>query len=135
MSVKVTGEKKLMDELERRLGKAKMQQVSDKALIRGTEVFIRELRSQVSTFSDGSRFSTRGTYDEITAGKPETINGNRTIRIYWRGPKGRYHIIHLNEWGTVKNPRPRGKGKIAAALKNAESEYRKVIKQAIKDGV
>lgn len=130
MSVKVTGQKQLLAELEKRIGKAKMQQVSDSALKAGAGVFVKELRSQFQTFKD-----TGASIDEITISEPTTIAGARTVKVYWRGPKGRYRIIHLNEWGTVKNPRPKGKGAIATALRNAESEYRKAIKQAIERGI
>lgn len=130
MSVKVTGQKKLIAELEKRFGKSKMQQISDKGLDRAADAFIKELKSQFQSFKD-----TGASIDEITKKGPYTLNGKRTITIHWRGPKDRYRIIHLNEWGTIISPNPRGKGAVARALKNAEKAYKEAIKQAIKEGI
>ena len=127
MSVSIKGEKKLLAELEKRLGTARMNQVSDRALRAGAEVFVEELKSQFESFR-----ATGASIKEITISEPMTIKGARTIKVHWKGPKGRYRIIHLNEWGTVKNPNPRGKGAVARALRNAENAYRNAIKQSLK---
>ncbi|WP_144528740.1 hypothetical protein [Peribacillus simplex] len=130
MSVKIHGEKAVMAELEKRLGKGKAQQLSDKALKRGAQVFIKELKIQFASFKD-----TGASIEEITISEPMWVAGVRTIKIHWRGPKDRYRIIHLNEFGTVQNPSPRGKGAIVRAMLNAESAYRSAIKRAIREGV
>ncbi|MFJ7756320.1 hypothetical protein ACQKGI_19985 [Peribacillus muralis] len=130
MSVKIHGEKALMAELEKRLGKAKAQQLSDKALKRGAQVFIKELKSQFQSFKD-----TGASIEEMTISEPMWVSGVRTINIHWRGPKDRYRIIHLNEFGTVQHPSPRGKGAIVRAMRNAETAYRSAIKKAIREGL
>ncbi|MBL3644031.1 hypothetical protein JMN23_16885 [Bacillus sp. RHFB] len=130
MSVKLTGEKKLIADIEKHIGKLKMQQLSDMALKKGAEVFVRELKSQFESFKD-----TGATIDEMTISEPMWVNGSRTIKIHWSGPKDRYRIIHLNEFGTVKNPNPKGKGAIARAMRNAEKQYRDTIKRVIKEGI
>lgn len=130
MSVKMTGEKKLIAEIEKRIGKMKVQELSDKALKKGAEVFVRELKSQFESFKD-----TGATIDEMTISEPMWVNGSRTIKIHWKGAKDRYRIIHLNEFGTVKNPNPKGKGAVARAMRNAEKEYRDTIKRVIRGGI
>lgn len=130
MSVKISGLEKLMRELEKRYGKQNMQRVSDRALLAGARVFVKELKSQFESFKD-----TGASIDEITIAEPMWVGSIRTVKVYWRGPDNRYRIIHLNEWGTIKNPNPPGKGAIARALKNAEKAYRNAIKQAIKEGI
>lgn len=130
MSVNITGLDQLLNELERRLGKQAMQRISDEALQEGAKVFVKELKSQFERFRD-----TGGSVEEITVSEPMWEGNVRTIKVHWRGPKGRYRIIHLNEFGTVKNPNPRGKGAIARALRNAERKYRQTIKQAIERGI
>lgn len=130
MSVKITGINRLQKELESRYGKARMQAVSDYALKQGAKVFVRALREEFKSFK-----VTGASMDEITISDPFIENGARTIKIHWKGPEGRYRIIHLNEWGTVKNPNPRGKGAVARALKSAENEYTRTIKNAIKRGL
>lgn len=134
MSAKVTGQKQLMAELEKRFGKNRMQQITDKALDRGADIFIAELKKQLTSVKDKG-YSEGYTVDEITKSKPMTVNGVRTIKIHWRGPHGRYRIIHLNEWGTVKNPNPPMKGAIARALRSAEGAYRRAVKQAMQEGI
>lgn len=130
MSVKISGLEKLMRELEKRYGKYNMQRVSDRALLAGARVFVKELKSQFESFKD-----TGASIDEITISEPMWVGSIRTVKVHWRGPDNRYRIIHLNEWGTIKNPNPPGKGAIARALKNAEKAYRNAIKQAIKEGI
>ncbi|MEV5038861.1 hypothetical protein MRBLBA21_003762 [Peribacillus frigoritolerans] len=130
MSVKIHGEKAVRAELEKRLGKVKVQQLSDKALKQGAQVFIKELKSQFQSFKD-----TGASINEMTISEPMWVSGVRTIKIHWSGPKDRYRIIHLNEFGTVKNPSPRGKGAIARAMRNAESAYRNAIKKVLRGGL
>lgn len=130
MSVEVKGLSTLLNELEKRYGQKNMQRISDKALIDGAKVFVRELENQFRSFKD-----TGASIEEITISDPMTIGGVRTVKVHWRGPKDRYRIIHLNEWGTVKNPNPKGKGAIARALRNAEDAYRNAIKEALRRGL
>ena len=130
MSVSIKGEKELAAALEEKLGKLHVQRISDRALLKGAQVFKRELEQQFE------RFKAQGySKDEITIAPPVTLNGVRVVRIHWKGPHGRFRIIHLNEWGTVKNPNPKGKGAVARAMRNAERAYRETIKKALKDGL
>ncbi|MDQ0228414.1 HK97 gp10 family phage protein [Metabacillus niabensis] len=130
MSVKISGLEKLMRQLEKRYGQQNMQRISDKALLAGARVFVKELKSQFESFKD-----TGASIDEITISEPMWLGSVRTVKVHWRGPNNRYRIIHLNEWGTIKNPNPQGKGAIARALKNAEAAYRNAIKKAIEEGI
>lgn len=130
MGVELKGTDKLLKELEERLGKQAMQRISDKALLDGANLFVEELKKQFENFKD-----TGASIAEITITGPLWEAGERTVKIHWKGPKGRYRIIHLNEWGTIKNPNPRGKGAIARALKNSEIAYHQAIKKALQEGL
>ncbi len=130
MSVNITGNSQLLRQLEQHLGEQRIQQISDRALLAGADVFVRELKQQFETFKD-----TGESIEEITISEPMTVSGVRTVNIHWKGPKGRYRIIHLNEWGTVNNPNPRGKGAIAKAMRSAADAYRNAIKEEIRRGV
>jgi len=130
MSVNITGNSQLLRQLEQHLGEQRIQQISDRALLAGADVFVRELKQQFETFKD-----TGESIEEITISEPMTVSGVRTVNIHWKGPKGRYRIIHLNEWGTVNNPNPRGKGAIAKAMRSASDAYRNAIKEEIRRGV
>ncbi|MGE6379977.1 HK97-gp10 family putative phage morphogenesis protein [Peribacillus muralis] len=130
MSVKIKGDKALVAELERRIGKMKAQQLSDKALKRGAQVFIKELERQFESFK-----KTGASIEEMKISEPMWVAGVRTVKVYWRGPKERYQVIHLNEFGTVQNPNPKGKGSIARTMRIAENAYREAIKKAIREGI
>lgn len=127
MSVKVKGMNKVLNELQSKLSRIQAGQVADAALVAGSSVTVKELKSQLETFK-----VTGATIEELQVSAPMTVNGVRSVKIYWRGPEQRYRIIHLNEWGTIKNPRPRGKGKIAVGLRNSEKPYRSIVKKVIK---
>lgn len=130
MSVKITGMDKITRDLESRYGKAAMQSKVDRALRAGAEVFVKELKSQFETFKD-----TGASIEEMTITEPYDLSGARTITVKWVGPKKRYSLIHLNEFGTIKNPSPRGKGAIARALNNSRLAYRKALRDSLKGGV
>lgn len=127
--VEIEGLRELNEELDRRFGKANMQRVVDRALLTGAKVIKRELESSFLTFKD-----TGGSIEEITLSDPLTLNGERSVVIYWSGPKNRYSIIHLNEFGTIKNPVPRGKGAIERALRAGQEAYFKAVERELVKG-
>lgn len=126
MAVTITGLKKLQAELEARYGQAKMQEISDRALLKGAEVIKKELEQNFESFRD-----TGASIDEITISAPKAGPNGRRRDIHWVGPKDRYRLIHINEWGTIKNPSPAGKGKVAASLEGGKKAYRKALKQVL----
>lgn len=133
MAVKVYGVNKLLDELDNRFGKKRIDSIVDEALTNGALVFGMELRRQLKTFSDGKGWSEGYTLDELTISEPDARSGgNRSVRIYWRGSHQRYRIIHLNEWGTIQNPNPPGKGKIAKAMELSKKPYGQAIRDTIR---
>lgn len=128
MAVKIHGVNRLLKELDHRFGKKRINEITDEALTMGALLFGMELRRQLATFKDKGY-----TLDELTISPPSAnSNGHRSIRVFWRGPHQRYRIIHLNEWGTIRNPRPRGKGKIAKAMELSKKEYAKAIRDTIR---
>ncbi|MCM2675581.1 hypothetical protein [Alkalicoccobacillus plakortidis] len=119
-----------MAELESRFGQKRMREIKERAVESGAMLFAQELRRQLMPYKD-----TGTTINEITVSKPYYVNGEVRIKIHWRGPKGRYRIIHLNEWGTIRNPSPSAKGAIARALQSSEKVYRDAVKKAIIRGM
>ncbi len=132
MSVKVTGLKELLGQLDDRFGKENMDRISDAALLKGAEIFVKELISSIGT---SGKYAKGWTVEDITISGPEYIGGIKVVKVHFNGPHGRYRIVHLNEWGTVKIPNPPRKGAIARAMRNAENAYREAIKQAILEGI
>lgn len=128
MEIKITvdGVDELNNELEKRFGQENLTRVVDVALTAGAKVIKKELEKNFETFKQ-----TGASRDEITISKPMTLNGVRSILIHWSGPKKRYSIIHLNEFGTIKNPSPRGKGAVERAIRSGQDEYFRVIKREL----
>ena len=128
MSFQIRGLDQMLREVETRLAGEAAQRLKDEALKAGAAVFKKELISQLQTFRD-----TGATVDEVQFSEPEWVNGERVVKVFWKGPRNRYAIIHLNEFGTIKNPNPRGKGKIALALRNSEKAYRAAVREVLKN--
>ena len=122
LTVEVNGIEKVEAELAKKFSKEALDKITDRALIAGAQVIKAELRKNFELFKD-----TGASRDEITISKPMILNGVKSIIIYWSGPKNRWHIIHMNEFGTVKNPNPRGKGAIERPIKSGKKEYLRVV--------
>ncbi|MEK4565191.1 hypothetical protein MKX54_11005 [Alkalihalobacillus sp. FSL R5-0424] len=129
-TVKVTGMKKLLADLESRFGEKRMLEIKTRAVESGAKLFAQELKRQLTPFKDQGY-----TVDEITVSKPFVVNGEVQIKIHWRGPNNRYRIIHLNEWGTIRNPSPPAKGAIRRAQESSVKVYRNAVKKAIIRGM
>lgn len=130
MSVEIRGLSELLGDLERRFGEQAVIRISDEALVEASLVFKAALIAQLAMFKD-----TGATLDELTFSDPYNKDGVRTITVHWKGPKNRYRVIHLNEYGTVKNPNPRGKGSITRAVQLSEASYARAIRNAIERGL
>lgn len=134
MSVEVTGLPELLAELERKLGRENVQRISDKALVDAAEEFVKVLKQ--GFIAAGDKGYAKGyTVDEITITGPMTEGSTRVIKVHWRGPHGRYRLIHLNEWGTINNPNPPKKGVIARTMKRAEKVYHDAVRKALEEGL
>jgi HK97 gp10 family phage protein len=127
MSVTVKGLNKVLMDLEKQLGEKVVDHVANEALTLGAKEFAKELEKEFEGFKD-----TGESIEEITVGKYENIRGLRRVRVYWHGSAERYRIIHLNEWGTVQNPKPDGFGAIARAMDNSKAKYKKVTEDTVR---
>ena len=129
MAVKVYGVNRLIGELEAKFNGKRIERLTSAALEKGALVVGMEILRQLRTFKDKGY-----TIDEMTISDPFS-DGNPTVRIYWSGPHNRYRIIHLNEWGTIRNPNPRGKGKIAKALKLSRKAYGQAVRDELRRSI
>lgn len=98
MSVEVTGVEELERQLVSLFGRENLPQLVDPALIAGATLVAKTLKSEFVQFKD-----TGASIDEINIEKPSYDKGVRSIKIDWKGPKDRYKIIHLNEYGYTRN--------------------------------
>lgn len=132
IKMKYKGLDELLAELDRRVGKETMDRISDAALLKGAEVFVKELNASIGT---SGKHAKGWTVADTSISGPEYVGGVKVVKVHWNGPHGRYRIIHLNEWGAVHSPNPPRKGAIARAMRNAEHAYREAVKQAVLEGV
>ncbi|EAF3541671.1 hypothetical protein E5H15_02435 [Listeria monocytogenes] len=129
MSVEVTGVEELERQLVSLFGRENLPQLVDPALIAGATLVAKTLKSEFVQFKD-----TGASIDEINIEKPSYDKGVRSIKIDWKGPKDRYKIIHLNEYGYTRNGKkitPSGTGSIARTLRISERAYRQIVQKKI----
>src|SRR5699024_12294495 len=93
--VKMRGQEKVLAELSERLEKRNKRAI-DRALILSAQHIVKKLRQNYAPYT-----KTGELMKEITYSQPKTLNGERTVTIHWRGPKNRYAVVHLVEWGTI----------------------------------
>lgn len=117
-------------EVEKRLGKRKLQRITDYALEQAGEVVLDAIKANLKHFRD-----TGSEYGEAKLSKPMWEGGHRSVRIYWEGEKHRYSVVHLNEKGFYarngKFVRPKGMGAIDKALRASRDKYFKVFNEEL----
>ena len=128
MTVTMKGDKEIIAYLETKYGKSATKRITDFALTKGGQKVVQIIKNNMKSFKD-----TGESVEETTVSKPMTINGVRTVKIHWRGPKQRYRIIHLNEYGhydrSGKWVNTAGKGVIENAMREGRETYFKTVKE------
>ena len=131
MTVTVKGDKEIIAYLEKKYGKSATKRITDFALTKGGQKVAQIIKNNMKSFKD-----TGESVEETTVSKPMTINGVRTVKIHWRGPKQRYMIIHLNEYGHFdragKWVNTAGKGVIENAMREGRETYFRTVKEEIR---
>ena len=134
MTVTVKGDKEIIAYLEKKYGKSATKRITDFALTKGGQKVVQIIKNNMKSFKD-----TGESVEETTVSKPMTINGVRTVKIHWRGPKQRYRIIHLNEYGhfdrSGKWVNTRGKGVIENAMREGRETYFRTVKEEMRKRV
>ena len=131
MTVTVKGDKEIIAYLEKKYGKSATKRITDFALTKGGQKVVQIIKNNMKSFKD-----TGESVEETTVSKPMTINGVRTVKIHWRGPKERYRIIHLNEYGHFdragKWVNTAGKGVIENAMREGRETYFRTVKEEMR---
>ncbi|PHK50791.1 hypothetical protein [Staphylococcus edaphicus] len=134
MSISVKGDKEIIAHLEKKFGKTATKRITDFALTKGGQKVVQIIKSNIGSFKD-----TGESVKETSLSKPMTINGVRTVKVHWRGPKQRYRIIHLNEFGhydrSGKWVNTAGKGVIERAMREGRETYFRTVKEEIRKRV
>ncbi|MCJ0960353.1 hypothetical protein [Staphylococcus haemolyticus] len=131
MSVTIKGDKEIITYLENKYGKSATKRITDFALTKGGQKVVQIIKNNIDSFKD-----TGESVKETKVSKPMTINGVRTVKIHWRGPKKRYRIIHLNEYGhydrSGKWVNTAGKGVIENAMREGRETYFRTVKEELR---
>lgn len=131
MTVTVKGDKEIIAYLEKKYGKSATKRITDFALTKGGQKVAQIIKNNMKSFKE-----TGESVEETTVSKPMTINGVRTVKIHWRGPKQRYRIIHLNEYGHFdragKWVNTAGKGVIENAMREGRETYFRTVKEEMR---
>ena len=134
MTVTVKGDKEIIAYLEKKYGKSATKRITDFALTKGGQKVAQIIKNNMKSFKD-----TGESVEETTVSKPMMINGVRTVKIHWRGPKQRYRIIHLNEYGHFdragKWVNTAGKGVIENAMREGRETYFRTVKEEMRKRV
>ena len=134
MTVTVKGDKEIIAYLEKKYGRSATKRITDFALTKGGQKVVQIIKNNMKSFKD-----TGESVEETTVSKPMTINGVRTVKIHWRGPKERYRIIHLNEYGHFdragKWVNTAGKGVIENAMREGRETYFRTVKEEMRKRV
>ncbi|RIP33140.1 hypothetical protein BUZ14_11450 [Staphylococcus gallinarum] len=134
MTVTVKGDKEIIAYLEKRFGKSATKRITDYALTKGGQKVVQIIKNNMKSFED-----TGESVSETSLSKPMTIGGVRTVKVHWKGPKQRYRIIHLNEYGhfdrSGKWVNTSGKGVIEKAMREGRETYFKTVKDEIRKRV
>lgn len=129
MSAEISGTDEIIRALKSQFTSAKWSKIENEALIQGAEVVAKEVKKGLEAYKD-----TGATVNELVISKPKKKGGYKHAVIGWNGPKERYRIIHLNEFGYNKKGvyvSPRGKGKISKAVSVSKSDYLKAVKKEL----
>lgn len=131
MTISVKGDKEIIAYLEKKFGKSATKRITDFALTKGGQKVVQIIKRDMGSFKD-----TGESVSETSLSKPMTIGGVRTVKVHWRGPKQRYRIIHLNEFGhynrSGKWVNTAGKGVIERAMREGRETYFRTVKEEIR---
>lgn len=134
MTVTVKGDKEIIAYLEKKFGKSATKRITDYALTKGGQKVVQIIKNNMKSFED-----TGESVSETSLSKPMTIGGVRTVKVHWKGPKQRYRIIHLNEYGhfdrSGKWVNTSGKGVIEKAMREGRETYFKTVKDEMRKRV
>lgn len=134
MSVKVTGLKDVLNELEKQYSTHAQTHVRKRAVKKGGDYLVNKMKQNMASFSDTGK-----TVRETNLWGPNNWTGFTNAKINWQGPTERYRIIHLNEFGhydrSGKWVNPAGKGVVDSTLQRYKDKYFDIIKDEIEKGV
>lgn len=126
----ITGVKALMNNLEKKLSEKEIAKISKKVVKDNAHIVADNLKKDMEVYKD-----TGASIDEVVVSSVTYKNSEATAKIGWNGPKDRYRIIHLNEWGYTKNGKqitPNGFGVVEKSYRGSEDEYASAVEKDLR---
>src|SRR5699024_12691280 len=96
MKAELRGLPELEKELNRRLGKSKMQRVSDDALYKGAQVYGKAINREIAS-RPTKGYAKGWTVEDTSISEPMWLNGKRTGKIQWNRSQCRYRLVDLSD--------------------------------------
>lgn len=130
MSVEFRGFEEIQKKLQAQLSEQALGRVQNKALTAGAHEVSKAISKEFVEFKD-----TGASEEEIVVGKVTSKNGFKSVLVGWNGPKERYRLVHLNEFGYNRNGekvKPRGYGSIQRAISNSEGAFLHAVTKEMK---
>lgn len=126
----IRGVDELLKSIDEQFSERRSATIQNKAVNEAAEKFKDGLAEAIASYKD-----TGATVEETTRSRAsKKADGTRTSRIGWNGPKQRYKLIHLNEFGYVrwgKRYNPRGMGVIRAYIDKSQKVYFENLKTGL----
>lgn len=129
-TAEIEGAKETLNALEKKFGKTQVRKITRKAVNLGAGKVEKKLQQDMEVFKDQGY-----SIDEVVKTTARYRNEVVEAEIGWNGPKERYRLIHLNEWGYTRNGRqirPRGFGVITKSLANSGQMYLDTVYEEVK---
>lgn len=129
-NVHVKGVEQTLKNMENKLGDKAITKASRQAINKAGVSVEKRLKEDMKVFKD-----TGASIDEVVRTNATSKATGVSARIGWNGPKQRYRLIHLNEWGYTrygKQYHPRGFGVIEKSLKSSEGGYLRDVESELK---
>ena len=130
MSVEIRGMDEVLNKLSEKLSERQLSRAENAALKPAGEYVKAEVKSAVSAFSD-----TGAETNEVMVGKAHKVAGRNVVRVGWKGPKNRYAIVHLNEFGYTRGGKhftPRGFGVLQKTYDAVKPQYKLIVMDGLR---
>lgn len=122
--------------IDKELKGTQSSRIQNAAINKGAEKVADNTSKAFAKFK-GTKYSTGATADEVVVQRSRKTQYGRAAKVGWSGPKERYRLIHLNEWGYTrkgKTYRPRMMGTVQKSLDQSEREYFDIVGKELQKG-
>ena len=136
-SFDIKGIKELEKAITKKYSGTKVRNIQRQAINSGGDVVGEELKSSFNAVNDKG-YSKGHTANEVTRSNARTSNDIVSAKVGWSGPQSRWRLVHLEEWGYVRNGKqykPPSYGTIEKTLKKLEIPYLEAVRKGLMEFV